>query len=66
MSQLPNVLRVLPDGTLICVDGRDVKAYLAEWAKKVGADQQTPINIMRSEDQQRERDDAWLLRNWSA
>jgi hypothetical protein len=66
MNTLPNVLRVLPDGTLVCVDGRDVKAYLAEWAKKVGATKDTPVNIMRSEDQQRERDDAWMLRNFAS
>jgi hypothetical protein len=66
MSTLPNILRVLPDGTLVCTDGRDVKAYLADWAAKVGADHQTPVNIMRSDDQQRERDDAFLLRNLGA
>lgn len=60
---LPNVLRMRADGTLFCADGRDVHAYLADWAKKVGATEDTPLNIMRREDHERDRADAWLARN---
>lgn len=65
-AKLPSVLRLRSDGTLFCADGRDVKTYLAEWAKRVKLTDETPINIMRSCDQQRERDDANLLRNWAS
>lgn len=65
-TKLPDILRIRPDGTLFCADKRDVRAYLAAWAAKVGATEQTPLNIMRSCDHQAERDDAWLVRQLGA
>jgi len=65
-TKLPDILRIRSDGTLFCSDGRDVNTYLADWAKRVSADETTSINIMRTVDQQAERNDAALLRNWGA
>ncbi len=66
MSALPNVLRMKPDGTLFCSDGGDVKEYLSAWAAKVKLTEDTPLNIMRREDHERDREDAWLARNWAS
>lgn len=65
-SALPSVLRLNAYGQLYCADGREVTAYLREWAQRAGVTEDTPLNIMRREDQQRERDDAWLARNWAS
>ena len=62
---LPDVLRVREDGTLFCFDGRDVAEYLREWSAKVGCTPETPLNIMRRQDHIRDREDAYLLRNWA-
>jgi hypothetical protein len=63
---LPSILRVRADGTLFCADGQDVKTYLADWAKKASVTEDTPINIMRRDQHIRDREDAFLLRNYGA
>jgi hypothetical protein len=63
---LPNVLRIRADGTLFCSDGRNLQEYLSAWAKKAGATEDTPLNIMRREDHVRDHEDAYLLRNLGA
>lgn len=65
-SALPSILRLNAHGQLYCSDGREVTTYLREWAKRAGVTEETPLNIMRREDQQRERDDACLARNWAS
>lgn len=57
-SALPSILCLNAHGQLYYADGREVTAYLREWAKRAGVAEETPLNIMRREDQQRERDDA--------
>jgi hypothetical protein len=66
VSTLPSVLRVRSDGTLFCCDGRDVREYLAAWAKTVGATEDTPLNIMRRDGHERDHEDAQLLRNFAS
>lgn len=65
-SALPSILRLNAHGQLYCADGREVNTYLREWAQRAGVTEETPLNIMRREDQQRERDDARLARNWAS
>ena len=62
-SKLPSLLRLKPDGTLFCTDGRDVKEYMSSWANAAKVTEETSINIMRSDSHQAERDDAFLFRN---
>jgi hypothetical protein len=45
----PKNLRLV-DGELVMDDGSDVREYLRQWAKRVGADENTPVNLLRHED----------------
>lgn len=63
---LPNKLRLRADGTLFCADGQDLSEYLAKWAKDAGVSEDTPLNIMRRDSHERDKEDAELLRNFAS
>lgn len=62
---LPNKLRLV-DGELVCVDGSDVKAYLREWAEQAKVTADTPINIMRRDSHEHDRELATMMRHWAS
>lgn len=65
MSDLPNQLRIV-DGELVCADGSDVRAYLREWAEQANVTPDTPINIMRRDGHNRDRELALMMRHWAS
>lgn len=63
---LPDMLRVDPDGRLFCTDGRSVRSYLREWAKQVKITEAAPVSLRLRVCAQQERDEAMMFRHWGA
>ena len=62
----PDVLRLRADGTLFCADGRDVKKYLADHARKYGIDDQVPMNLVTRESLTKLQFAATMASNWAS
>lgn len=65
-NPVPDVLRVRPDGTIYCADGRSVKKYLRDWIAFAKHKADVPIVICHREGFKQLQSDAFLGRNMAS